>query len=209
MPEFCSCGAQLPPDALFCHKCGKPQRDLVTPELEVNDLPAIQIEPVQPPRRAETVRDVVSFRNPVAMRIALLVAMTATVLSMTILPLLSWPLAGFCAVFFYRRRTGSILNVGAGARLGMITGVLMGAMFTIVVSLLWLPAAFTGQLSNIMQEQAKSFTRDPAAMQQLFHSMSGAQMAIGLLFSLAVFFLVITGLSMAGGALGAKLGGRQ
>ena len=32
MPEFCSCGAQLPPDALFCHKCGKPQRDIVEPD---------------------------------------------------------------------------------------------------------------------------------------------------------------------------------
>jgi len=35
MSEFCSCGAQLPPDALFCHKCGKPQRELVAPEPEV------------------------------------------------------------------------------------------------------------------------------------------------------------------------------
>ena len=25
--EFCTCGAQLPPDARFCHKCGKPQYD--------------------------------------------------------------------------------------------------------------------------------------------------------------------------------------
>src|ERR1017187_9471093 len=29
MPEFCTCGAQLPPDSLFCHKCGKPQRDVM------------------------------------------------------------------------------------------------------------------------------------------------------------------------------------
>ena len=27
VPEFCTCGAQLPPDARFCHKCGKPQYD--------------------------------------------------------------------------------------------------------------------------------------------------------------------------------------
>src|SRR5258706_16455256 len=27
VPERCTCGAQLPPDALFCHKCGKPQRE--------------------------------------------------------------------------------------------------------------------------------------------------------------------------------------
>ena len=27
VPEYCTCGAQLPPDARFCHKCGKPQYD--------------------------------------------------------------------------------------------------------------------------------------------------------------------------------------
>ena len=26
VPEFCTCGARLPEDARFCHKCGKPQR---------------------------------------------------------------------------------------------------------------------------------------------------------------------------------------
>ena len=32
MADFCTCGAELPPDALFCHKCGKPQREIVEPE---------------------------------------------------------------------------------------------------------------------------------------------------------------------------------
>ena len=33
MPETCTCGAQLPPDSLFCHKCGKPQREIAEPEV--------------------------------------------------------------------------------------------------------------------------------------------------------------------------------
>ena len=48
MPDSCTCGAQLPPDALFCHKCGKPQRDLVTPD----DPP----EPVSAPAPQEAVQ---------------------------------------------------------------------------------------------------------------------------------------------------------
>ena len=32
MPEFCTCGAELPPDSRFCHKCGKPQREEIAVE---------------------------------------------------------------------------------------------------------------------------------------------------------------------------------
>jgi len=208
MAEFCTCGAQLVPDSLFCHKCGKPQREIVTPEAQVPP-PQAAMPQADTPRRAEAARPVVSFHNPVAVRIALIVAMSATVLSLTFLPLISWPLAGFFAVLFYRRRTGFLLDVGAGARLGMITGVLMGAMSTVIASLLWLPAAFSGQLSNMMQEQAKYFTRDPGAMQQMFRSLSGTDMALVVVFGLGGMFVLITGLSMAGGALGAKFVGRR
>lgn len=203
MADFCTCGTELVPDSLFCHKCGKPQRDIVVPETQAPPPQVTTAQP-EPTRHAEAQRPSVSFHNPVVMRIALIVAMAATVLSLTLLPLLSWPLAGFFAVLFYRRRTGFLLDVGSGARLGMITGVLMAAMSTVIASLLWLPAAFSGQLSTAMQEQAKYFTRDPAAMQQMFRSLSGTDMAFVLLFGLGGMFVLITGLSMAGGALGAK-----
>src|SRR5260370_36269576 len=110
MPEFCSCGAQLPPDALFCHKCGKPQRELVVPEtvapVAPPPLPQVQPRPVPPP---------VNFHNGVALRIAILVAAMATLLSL-FLPFLTWLAGGFFASFLYRRKTGP-LNVGAGVRL--------------------------------------------------------------------------------------------
>ena len=34
MPEFCTCGTKLVPDSLFCHKCGKAQREILAPEFE-------------------------------------------------------------------------------------------------------------------------------------------------------------------------------
>jgi len=208
MPEFCTCGAQLPPDALFCHKCGKPQREIVIPDtgLDTGQAPPAEIA-TAPPVRLEALP--LNFHNPVAVRIALMVALSATVLSMTLLPLVSWPAAGFFAVFLYRRRTGSSINVGAGARLGMITGVLMAAMSTVIVSLVWLPAAMSGKLGALMQEQMKNFPgRDPMVMQQMMKSLSGSDFAFALLFGLIGIFVLITGLSMAGGALGAKFVGR-
>src|SRR5437764_14165675 len=103
MPEFCSCGAQLPPDALFCHKCGKPQRELVVPETVAPVVPLV----VQAQRRPEP--SPVNFRNGAPMRIAIQVAATATLLSF--LPFLKWLAAGFFPVFFYRHKTAPLLKL--------------------------------------------------------------------------------------------------
>ncbi len=204
MPDFCTCGAQLVPDSLFCHKCGKPQRDILVPETQ--EPPVVEI-PVPVAPRSEAMP--LSFHNPVAVRIGLMVALSATILSMTVLQVVSWPAAGFFAVLLYRRRTGSSVNVGAGARLGMITGVLMAAMTTVIVSLVWIPAAFSGKLGAMMQQQMKMFVgNDPAAMQQMMQAMAGPGFAFALIFGLLAVFVLITGLSVAGGALGAKFVGR-
>src|SRR4051794_25810245 len=101
MPEFCSCGAQLPPDALFCHKCGKAQRDIVVPET----IP--QVEEVAPPVAARPAAVPLNFHNPQAIRVALGAAAAAALLS--IIPYVNvvcWLASGYFAVSFYRRRTG-------------------------------------------------------------------------------------------------------
>jgi hypothetical protein len=50
---------------------------------------------------------------------------------------------------------------------------------------------------------------DPAVQQMLAFFQSGPGLAVALGFALVVLFCFITGLSMAGGALGAKMGGRS
>jgi|SRR5450432_1171414 hypothetical protein len=196
MPEFCTCGAQLVPDSLFCHKCGKPQRDIVEPE-----PPAPQPEAIALPPPAPTAAPLPTFRNPVALRIALMIAVFATFLSF--LPYLNWLAAGYFAAFFYRRRTGSRLNLVAGVRMGWITGVLMfaitAALFTAFVVL------FNASSGNaIFQAQIKSMT-DPR-VQEMFKIIQNRTDVALLLMQLFVF---VTCLSMAGGALGAKLAGRD
>jgi hypothetical protein len=199
MPEICNCGAQLPPDALFCHKCGKPQRELLASE------PEVQVERPRflPPR--EVLREALplNFRNAAAVRIALVVAAASTLIFF-FLPFLNWVFGGFFAVFFYRRRTGSLLNLGAGMRMGWITGVLAFALY-IVPFALQLP-----RMSSLVQERLRGMSADPAMIAQMIgFFQSGAGMAMIVAFTLAAMFLIITFLSMAGGALGAKVVGRQ
>jgi hypothetical protein len=188
MPDFCSCGAELPPDALFCHKCGKPQREL--PEVAAEEpsiivLPAPETQPLPAPVP-------LNFSNPLALKIALLVAMGATILFF--LPYVNWLAAGYFAVFLYRRRTGYAINVGAGVRLGWITG-----LFTFPLAAVFYAAVF--YVINIA-----------AALPQ-FRSEPRFQELLGLLRSwsdvaalLLQLFILTTCLSMAGGALAAKLG---
>jgi hypothetical protein len=202
MPETCTCGAQLPPDSLFCHKCGKPQREIAEPEVlqpvilaPATGAPAPAFAPM--PRFAMPV----SFRNPVAMRISLLVGLVAMFFSF--LPIVNWLAAGFFAVIFYRRKTQNLQNVGAGLHLGWITGLVMFTMWGVLL----MAEGLSGKLTGVVQEQIKNLpaANDPYLQQMAQFMASGP----GLLIVLAIGFVLITSLSMAGGALGAKIIGRN
>jgi hypothetical protein len=209
MPEYCTCGAQLPPDALFCHKCGKPQRDLVAPELEANIYPAAVAAVPPPPPRPEPLP--LNFHNPIAVRIALVAAVSATVLSV-LLPILNWLAAGFFAAFFYCRRTGFRLDVGAGVKIGWITGLIAYGFSAVVFTAEQLPDAMAGHLGKNILEQMKQMKsspfQDPATVQQMTKVVE-SQPAMVILLLLGALFVFVTCLSMVGGALGAKMVGNQ
>jgi len=204
MADFCTCGAQLPPDALFCHKCGKPQREILAVEPEPPPAPAY----LPPPEIKLPEAPPVSFRNPVAVRIGLLLAVSATVV-MSFLPLLNWLAAGFFAVLLYRRRTGSLLNVGAGMRMGWITGLLAFVLAAIAWLTVQVPVALSGQFGAAFEAQMKAFpVQDPEMVKQFSRFLTtGPGIALMLFGSLVMLFIFVTALSMAGGALGAKLMG--
>ncbi|MBZ5575821.1 MAG: zinc ribbon domain-containing protein [Acidobacteriia bacterium] len=205
MPEYCSCGAELPPHALFCHKCGKPQRDIPIVELEppivapLPELPPVVVTQALP----------LNFHNPVAVRIAFIVAMVTALLSwLPLVNLVMWVAAGFFAVFFYRRRTGALLSVRAGVRMGWMTGVLSFAITIVIFTATVLPQALSGGIAQIFQSQFKNAT-DPNVQEALKMFESGGGLAFLLVLTLFMLFVFITGLSVAGGALGAKVVGQD
>src|ERR1035441_4085433 len=65
MPDFCTCGAQLPPDSLFCHKCGKPQREVIEPEPQPESV-AEFVPPAAPPIGTAPQPPALNFHNLVA-----------------------------------------------------------------------------------------------------------------------------------------------
>jgi hypothetical protein len=208
MLEFCSCGAQLPPDSLFCHKCGKPQRDVVAQESEPETVDEI-VPPAPTPVAAAPQPPALNFHNLVAVRIAFVVAPVAFLLSwIPALNLLLWIAAGFLAVFFHRRRTGTSLNVRAGVRLGWITGVIMFAITTVIFTLTVVPVAANGGIATLFRQQLKNPT-DPNVQEALRMLETTPGLAAILLVMLFMLFVFITLLSMAGGALGAKFVSRN
>jgi uncharacterized membrane protein len=201
MPEFCTCGAQLPPDALFCHKCGKPQREIVIPETVApppvaETAPAPHASLLTPPAAAPLP---LNFHNRAAVKIALLVAGLATLLSFLLY--VNWFLAGFLAVFLYRRRTGQVLNLESGVRMGWITGLMTFGIMVLILGALGVSVQAIGGVSAFQAEFKGAM--DPRMAESLKILTNPSELA----WLLVQFFVFTTLLSMAGGALGVKLAG--
>ncbi|PYT31998.1 MAG: hypothetical protein DMG58_11065 [Acidobacteria bacterium] len=203
MPEFCTCGAQLPLDARFCHKCGKPQRD----EPEARML-AEESAPVAIPVRlmaAAAAPVPLSFQNPVALRVGLLAAVlvcfTMMIPVVQYMSILWWLGAGYLSVWIYKRRTGQRLNVLGGARMGWITGLLTCGLLTLLFGVLMVAIQQAGGL-----EALKTGLKDFAIQQsRVDEAIKVLQNPLAILRSLVEMFALLTLTCMAGGALGAKI----
>lgn len=147
-----------------------------------------------------------NFRNPVAVRIALIVGAGSALVSL-ILPLLNI-FTGFAAVFLYVRRTGLSLNAGSGAKMGWITALLAFPLYAILFVALQFPR-LSEVISTATLERVRTMSgQDPALTQQMIDFIrSGPGMAMLVAIYLVGMFVLMTLLSMAGGALGAKMAG--
>ncbi|HLH40781.1 MAG TPA: hypothetical protein VKX39_16645 [Bryobacteraceae bacterium] len=201
MGEHCTCGAVLVEDALFCHKCGKPQRDILPEEPEpIRAAPEPPPLPVQPARA-------IGFHNALAVRIALVAGILSIVLSAltgqvaaALGPL--WLIAGgFWAVFVYRRRTGQRLTPMNGAHLGWICGVFNFVIVAIMMAILVMALSNSAAVETV-RDQWRQHGRPEADLNQL---LTAIRNPLNVLAAMPLFFLLFTVLPAFGGAIGAKL----
>ncbi|MBI3695698.1 MAG: zinc ribbon domain-containing protein [Acidobacteria bacterium] len=205
MALICSCGAELPDHARFCLSCGKPQRE--------NDFVGGMTaeEPVPPaPALAPPVLSSVSFSNPIAVRVALLCASLSALLNF--IPLVSFGCclwvsgAGFLASVLYIRRTGLMLSVGDGARLGGITGLLTFVIGLVLTAFTLLAARAGGGVREALRQSMERIPAQDAVTRQMVEFLtSSAGLAVVLLSYVVLGLLLIVSLATAGGALGAKV----
>ncbi len=219
MPERCTCGAELPPDARFCHKCGKPQFDYPEPEAQPPPKEEPKTKrpaqgPILPPGvESESIEP--SFRNRTAVRIAFTVAFLAMVLFIFPGPFL-FPIvrliigfffAGVFAAWWFSRRTGRTLSVRAGARMGWITGIFSFAMFVAVFTAAMIAISNQGGLESFYRKQIP--VQDPN-VDQVLKALSDPSASLMLVVTmLLLFFVVLTALPTLGGVVGAHFSAKR
>jgi hypothetical protein len=209
VPDFCTCGAELPPDARFCHKCGKPQREELIVEEEV--APAVvETPPLPPPPPAHVP---IGFRNPLALRVAVFTALVS--LFLNLLVLLACPFwltaAGFLGVYLYHRRTGEVLSLRNGAKLGWITGLIAFVFSSVPLVFVYVEQVTAPDYVSHLREQMTKFPFFPPGFedQMIASVQTPAGIVTQVVILLVMLFVLFTLFPLLGGALGAKVLGKD
>ncbi len=155
----------------------------------------------------------IGFRNSIAVRVGLLagsLAFLASSLPLHPLIRLAFLLgAGLFAVYLYRKRSGYPVEVRGGARMGWITGLFCFVIFTVLFTISFAALAVVvqdGSMITHMKEQLAAMGMPEASIQEAVEVFQNPVKILGMLFWL---FLTSTFVPALGGALGAKLLGRD
>jgi hypothetical protein len=195
-------------NALFCHRCGKAQRDLISQDdpAEIGtDIPATAAAQavVPPPPLLSSLP--INFHNSIAVRIGFLVASIASVLdaipAVNMLFIIWSVCAGFIAVLLYGRTTGQTLSIGNGARMGWITGILNSLIVVVLFTVSLMTS--TAELTSSIREQVRTMAPNDANAISLVDSPYA--IATIVIFTLIMMVVIFTGACVAGGALGARI----
>ncbi len=218
MEVTCSrCHQTVQPGDCFCPFCGLPQLVYTADGSAGPNLSE---------RAGEPVRDAGTVDWKAALRLALMLAIPAGALCSMFSPagILGVPLmaaAGAWAVALYMRsRRPAWITIGAGARIGLVTGILGGwtAAFATAISLyamrFWLhhsqafDDAWLTQINQSTQLMASwGLDAQQIAMNRAI-MLSPEGRAGMILFSTVVLAIILLAVSVAGGALGARFLGR-
>ena len=205
-------------ESCYCPVCGLPQ---LVYNADGSNAQA------QPERWNEAVRDAATVDWKPALRAALMLAIPAGLLSSMLSPLSIFGLplmaatGAWAVVLYVRSQRPAWITVGAGARIGLVTGVLGG----------WIAAASTGAtlfamrfwfhqggfyddlwqnlVNNQMGQQWQTMGVDPQSIAMMKSWLLPPEGRAGWLLA-ALIFLSMTLLlfSVAGGAIGARLTAR-
>ena len=149
----------------------------------------------------------IGFRNPVAVRAAVIASAFATIAGLIPFPGLFhslWQLVtiaagGFASVYLYQRRTGDYLSLRGGLQIGWMTGLFCFIVTMVMLTLLL--AVFAGVGESGLQKITAESGRPEIA--EVFSGMLTNPAM--LVFALVSAFFVMTVLASAGGALGSKV----
>lgn len=204
----CTCGAQLPDDARFCHRCGKPQYEEDIVRLREEEQQAVPIPPT--PVNAAPTPAKIDFGNKRALFVSIAVALFTLVIFTTgsvlvpgallILPLFCF--AGFTASRWYIKQTGQLISPQGGARLGFMTALwafLVVAIFSVVFAIFISSPEWRDELINLLSSQQSAAAKQ---MSELLRDPK--QSIIVLMGGLLVNFCLFTFPSMLGGMLGVR-----
>lgn len=205
MEPRCTCGAVLPPDARFCHKCGKPQYEEDIARLAAQEPPAPAPSSVitSPPHSAR-----IGFRNHRAVLVSLAVAAFSLIAlcgAALVAPVLGPGIvcgAGFAAVRFYKRRSPEPLSPGGGAFLGLMTGLWLFLVLAICAAITSVYVASPEGRETLRATMPKM--PEVARMLDNPH-----QFLVSLLSGLIPTFFIATLSAAFGGMLAARSGRRR
>jgi hypothetical protein len=209
------CHQAIPDQSCYCPTCGLPQLVYSSDDAD---------KPAQADRWTDAVRDASQVEWKPALRAALIVAIPAGILSCGFTPLgllgLFWiaAAAAWAVSLYVRRQRSPWITMGAGARIGLVTGLLAGWLAFCATGVAFYSMRFlmheggtfddawTSKVNQSFNQQFQAMSADPQALamvRNLFLSPEGrAGMILTWLLLLEVGLLVF---AAAGGALGARM----
>lgn len=179
MEEICTCGARLVPDALFCHRCGRPLRPLIAEDEAAEQeeaTPAEQPEPdrvvIAPPVIAPEAN--IDFRNRVVIKSCLLAACFSLIFGVLVSPIGSGVLfpfvlfgGGWIASFLYCRSSSQLINARSGAALGWIAGLFTFLILLVLITLLFMSLAGNPEFVQLLRDSSGKYGARAEDMNQL------------------------------------------
>jgi hypothetical protein len=202
--------------APFCPNCRAPQIRVNVPVAEeaspAPDLPATPAFPPGTPGEIQPPATPVPLTTKLRLRDALGVACATSIVMVVfwrLVPaafILDITGAGMLAVFLYSRRRPEVhLNVGAGARIGMLSG-LVTYIFMFIVILFGYLADHGAKFREAIEQWAGTRPADDPARAQVMDWIASPDSMATLVVAMLIFLaVVLIGFSSLGGMIAARL----